>query len=1067
MKKSNEIYRTRAPIPRIHAHACLPEANVQRESVQEPTQGFMGILYEYTRVSDTHTHTHVRVPDHRFLEAYKSRAQQYELSLARIAGCLSASLAILDAPGVWWEDSESRLALTATLRSWQGAIPSASVMGPEQAPPAPPTALLHRFLALSRGAYGKEGPDSPAHGPPLPGCTVEFLRAARETMARCSVLGMSPQLLPPWQTGFLSLADLDACGAGAEGVTLRHGAWAFKVMDRYVLRGGIRDGHIKLLQELHIRSNRFRSIAPVLALARGNGAVVVRKPFYEGTTPFKGGPGTAQGAVSLLAECQRERVVLTNLSPANIVALPDCSGRLVYVDVGLDVKPYDHEQWLFMAKQLFCLVYWGWRPDVRNLLSIRSLDTTGGPPGLLGLQGFMEGLQQEMEDRRKEDQEGDQAEEGGPGLQREGELAGGRKTLLPSDEAGPVIRNCEPQEVARQCQLLFTGRQSGPSVQAGFSSMTVRIRNPFLGPTPGAYDGIITSCRSVGLAAAALPDAADSIKGSYRSLLGIQSDWLSLAVSPLNNTASEPSASGPRVALVVRCCCQDHATLVPCVRHLCRQLEGPHSFSERVLLCDSWKDSFYRQYAEPDLEKFQEAVQQLHTEGTITKVLLSSSEDATVREINQRWLGMPSPHTHCSGLGRPLTSVFEGLDWVMDDFCLLVDCDLLVARLEDGSPDCFLSHMLELLNRDTSVLGVSLPGAAPHLSHWCVPKLEVRGSLIHMGRLQAVLPLPLTGITEDGKPHFDSTAGNVAVGWNRLLDVAARKAGLSFCRWGSQQSFALHPDNGLKADVCEYMLLLDCVQQGRVPSLPALRRLLDTYETTPGRRYSLPAGSLEHFLPPCRTEELVLCVYASAGSAKGCCDLRRWIHQARRQTHSSWGVVLVVDAANRAGGSSACASDLDPDSMFEYAALQCRGDERFTVVCCRAHLGRLPALAMTARHLCGGGTHPARTILVPMDVGEVLLDCQALTTIHAAYQDGKADITLGRKLQANAAPHCEELCSDDRGGLPSCQPALQSFKRELFLRLGDFGHAQRGLGQASTQVSDPCCRFGLPSLIAA
>ena len=266
------------------------------------------------------------------------------------------------------------------------------------------------------------------------------------------------------------------------------------------------------------------------------------------------------------------------------------------------------------------------------------------------------------------------------------------------------------------------------------------------------------------------------------------------------------------------------------------------------------------------LPRFRKAAEQLLQDGTITDVIYSGCRPGTDSEqLNLCWLGVSTDQTHSEGRRAcPLTATFEGLDAVaalQEDLCLLVDSDMLVARLESPR-DPFLQEMVEFLQIEPNLLAVALPSPAPSGTRlpWHCHKLEVRGALIDLKRLFRLLPMPLSGTSDDGGSHF--VDGKVHVGWNRLVDEAAHGAGLAFGRWGTPGTFVLHPDCRLKADPAAWMLLLDGVEHGRIPSTETLQQLLATLAKHPGRTFSLPEKCENHFLPSPRNEPVLLVVYS-------------------------------------------------------------------------------------------------------------------------------------------------------------------------------------------------------------
>lgn len=234
-------------------------------------------------------------------------------------------------------------------------------------------------------------------------------------------------------------------------------------------------------------------------------------------------------------------------------------------------------------------------------------------------------------------------------------------------------------------------------------------------------------------------------------MLGLTCHRLDLT---LRHTSPAVASAGRDVALVIRSCAREHATIYQTARHLCEQLEGPHVFGRRALLCDIPPPSALR---DADAEKqWRRQAERLRAEGVITQVFYASSAPAAVREHNVRWMGLDSEQTHSAGRSAPLSSTFQALQAVegWHSYCVLLDSDMLVARL--GRPrDRYLADMKGMLQRDAALLAVALP-TREAVCRGPVPcgKLEVRGALIDLRRLTAALPLPLGGASDDGAPHL-------------------------------------------------------------------------------------------------------------------------------------------------------------------------------------------------------------------------------------------------------------------------------------------------------------------------
>eukprot|EP00873_Tetraselmis_striata_P004820 jgi/Tetstr1/425084/TSEL_015548.t1 len=734
---------------------------------------------------------------------------------------------------------------------------------------APNTCARHAApLAIFR-AFREQSLCAPAGAARVPAAVPEssreFLGSVRVDLARCTLRWLTGRGGPDQACELL--------GCGSEGVVFRlpsplsSRAAVGKVMDRFLLRQGRR--HVPVLWELQAQRASFASVCPLRRICRGRGS-------------------------TLLRECRERRVVLTNFRPTNLVLHPG-GGKLVHVDLGLDVVRYNHPEWLAMARQLYCMLFWGGRPDLPALMAAARAHPDPGGPELAGLPGFMGALERELEPQGN----GSQGPIGSPEVYLAEEAN--------SSDPGGVVRES--------------------------------VESPFL-EEPPALRALLRSLHARGVA---LLDAHEGPAWPVCSaMLGLTCHRLDLT---LRHTSPAVASAGRDVALVIRSCAREHATIYQTARHLCEQLEGPHVFGRRALLCDSPPPSAL---CDADAEKqWRRQAERLRAEGVITQVFYASSAPAAVREHNVRWMGLDSEQTHSAGRSAPLSSMFQALQAVegRHSYCVLLDSDMLVARL--GRPrDRYLADMKGMLQRDAALLAVALP----------TREAVCRG------------PVP---------------CGKLEVGWNRLLDEGARRRRQTFARCGSPTTFAMHPDYLLKRRTADHMLLLDGVEHGRMPSASAQRQLLSELEGV--RKFSLPERCLPLFLPAARCEPVV--VYAYGRSADSPAAARRFLHQLRQQEGVEWSCVLVVDGP----GSGECG---------EYVDVACGQDARFTVVRLRTVLSKAAAMGLVATQLI----QPRNAVVVPMDLREALIGSGVLHAIYRSYQGAAvADATVGRSLLA--CPH--------------------------------------------------------------
>ncbi|MGA2877103.1 MAG: methyltransferase domain-containing protein, partial [Nitrososphaerales archaeon] len=99
--------------------------------------------------------------------------------------------------------------------------------------------------------------------------------------------------------------------------------------------------------------------------------------------------GRLSEILELLRECRRARIVLTNISPENIVVTRE---RLAHVDIGRSVEPFDEHGYREMCRRAFLVYKWHFRSDIKELLT-RAMDDDSLPE-LIGFEQFLVALEE-------------------------------------------------------------------------------------------------------------------------------------------------------------------------------------------------------------------------------------------------------------------------------------------------------------------------------------------------------------------------------------------------------------------------------------------------------------------------------------------------------------------------------------------------------------------------------------------------------------------------------------------------------------------------------------------------
>jgi hypothetical protein len=155
------------------------------------------------------------------------------------------------------------------------------------------------------------------------------------------------------------------------------------------------------------------------------------------------------------------------------------------------------------------------------------------------------------------------------------------------------------------------------------------------------------------------------------------SDFLGWTCKPAN-LVSEKS----KVSLVIKASALEGGALVRQVEHLVGQLEAPRAFAERILVLDSKKAGFVREYAVPDPSQVLVAAEDLISRGLIDRVVMTPADSTDACALlNERWFGLGANCSHTSS-GAPLAAPLSAFEACRSDYILQVDADLLIRRKE-------------------------------------------------------------------------------------------------------------------------------------------------------------------------------------------------------------------------------------------------------------------------------------------------------------------------------------------------------------------------------------------------
>lgn len=876
-----------------------------------------------------------------------------------------------------------------------------------------------------------------------PNPTDDAVQAARDARARALL-----------KRAFAA-THLRLLGMGGEGIVLTDDVRVFKVFDLLKRRPG--HDTSATLRALSNRLDEPKHLYPLARIEEREGTLLVMYP-YEASEPYTGGRGTE--LLALLRECKSNGIVFRNMHPKNLRV---STAGLKLIDVGSDIRPYTEDGYRSMAERAWLTWRWPHRSDLDELMRRALLDKS--LPELDGFDRFWRALNEERPSatrivssivdpiilesgaqsvldygcgkkarsaRRLADaglrcvgyDPGEQMQarwsafdSNAPGLT----LTTDRLAALGAGPFEAVVSSlvlCELGDGNAYEQVLADLR--GAAATNGL--VVITLCNPFAtfgGPTrlhrrrdlpPGVcYDDSFWYVENA--------ETGNGRKEFHRPLAKIERDLLRHGLRVERRIASdavdterfepasdfltlvcravEPIAPASSVSLLIKTCAMEAATIERQVTHLVSQLESPRVFCERVLVIDSLRDGFVRQHSTSDMEALIRAAEQLRRRGLVDRVLTSPRPGPESREVIRAWFDIDCEATH-STAGAPVVAPLWAMEQCIGEYILQVDSDILVRR--ESRTDDYLGEMITALDLCPRAVTASLSVPQRVPSGFTaevdgVPwRVEARGCLLHKARLLDARPFP--NQLADGLPSLS---------WHRSLDQAARQGRIASLRGGSIATAFVHPPNEFKAQVAEWMLLLDLIERFPV------------HEAQIGR-VDLIGGFLA-WTPRNRSEPFIF-VITGRNVPPG--RMARCLESIAAQSRSDWGAVIIDDGSE----------------SLSRAAIQLAIEpwrDRVTLIQPRERRGQLANMTLAIRHVC---TNPD-SVIVTLDLDDSLIGPTVVDRLGTEYTNG-ADVTVGSMLRTDK--HAEypvtfESPRKARGG--NVWQHLRSFRKHLFDAIPD------------------------------
>jgi glycosyltransferase involved in cell wall biosynthesis/SAM-dependent methyltransferase len=421
----------------------------------------------------------------------------------------------------------------------------------------------------------------------------------------------------------------------------------------------------------------------------------------------------------------------------------------------------------------------------------------------------------------------------------------------------------------------------------------------------------------------------------------------------------EPCPKPTAVTLAIKTCVMDWRTLEEQVRHLGRQLEGPELLAERLLIVDVRTTGFSREHDQGDFEAFEEVIARLLHFSLVDRVVHCPSDAAQLRALNRRWFDLDSSATHAEN-GNPVAATLTMFEETRTPWLIQVDSDLMIIRPEPRTP--VISKLVDLLAQDSDAVTVSLPitntgpegpsAGGPH-GPW---RVEVRGALLHLPRLKALLPLP----------NGQGADGLLTTAWHRSLDQVVVSSEARSLRVALPHFGFVHPPNSRKETRDEWMAIIDRCEAGQLP----IDQVGQVDLCTPTAAW----------LGPQRTEDVVV-ILQGKDVAPG--RMMRAIESLQRQKFMDWGAILMDDGS--------C-----PLSAEFLRLVETGLGKRWTVVRTPIRRGGMANLVWAVRHICSNPD----SIIVLLDSDDSFIGNSVLDVVLSAHHSG-ADMTVGSMLRTD------------------------------------------------------------------
>lgn len=842
---------------------------------------------------------------------------------------------------------------------------------------------------------------------------------------------------------------LEHLGHGEEGVIFTDGKLVYKLI--YHWKRHISEDQMAFISSLVGKLEGLETIYPILEVRRWGEHTCIVYP-YEPSSEYKG--GRLEEILTFLRECREAGIVYTNVHPDTFV-VTDTGLKLI--DYGCDVKELSEEGYHHMCRRAYLMYRFHYRKDLRQVMTralsdsnlpelyrfehfMRALEPRqihevlypdlldrilslrphsvldyGCGKGVVCEKLSHKGVEAvgfDIDEKVIERCQGYGSDADYVGQEGLEELLASRRkfdvvvcsivlcTIEDDDELRTILANIrrlvgeDGRVVLAVCNPFYTTVEETEIQQRRIPSdfhyeRAHRYEKTVL-PNQHAREDIHRPFRRYArefLRAGLEIEDFSETSGTDVWTLCYASDFLILQLQP------RKVLDAPSISLLIKTCSMEWKSIRHQTRHLVKQLEGPRTFQEKVVVTDDFSEEFLRQYDTAHPEEHRAALQKLLEEGVIDRVVYAPYDEESIRRVNKSWFGVDAQVTHAIN-GQNVYPTLFGLEECDSDYILQVDSDLLIGRLNRHHD--YLGEMIEVLEKDPDALTVSFNifqnESKPYTfegpkGDW---RLEVRGCLLHKDRLLSILPM-------ENKLEGD----RLELPWHRAFDRFVTKSEYRSYRGADRRYFFIHVPNERKRNLADIYSIADRVEDSVV--LPAQEGSVDL------------VGDWRDWAEPKRNEPFVF-IICSRNVHPG--KFRECWESVVQQDIPNWGAVI-IDGASENGLGDYIAELTRP----------CR--DKVTLVRDKERMGLLHSTWCAITHYCSNRD----SVIITLDADDALLGAHVLNRVKEEYDNG-ADVTVGSMLRTDKeADYVPDFVNprQKRGG--NVWQHLRTFKKHLFDRI--------------------------------